>query len=94
MEARIPVRPQGRALPDLKTILDREAQEGWRLVQIRTPDLLMSAKAAEKMVAIFERPIVADAPPARRLRRPQHPLALDEPDHLIQPGLVLRFVIT
>ena len=46
-------------LPDLKTILNREAQEGWRLVQILTPDLLMSAKAAEKMVAIFERPIVA-----------------------------------
>jgi len=45
-------------LPDLKTILNREGQEGWRLVQILSPDLLVSAKAVEKMVAIFERPIV------------------------------------
>ena len=44
--------------PDLKAILNREAQEGWRLVQVLSPDLLMSAKAVEKMVAIFERPIV------------------------------------
>jgi transcriptional regulator with XRE-family HTH domain len=46
------------SFPDLKTILNREGQEGWRLVQILSPDLMMSAKAAEKMVAIFERPIV------------------------------------
>jgi DNA-binding XRE family transcriptional regulator len=45
-------------LPDLKTILNREGQEGWRLVQILSPDLLMSAKAVEKLVAIFERPMV------------------------------------
>jgi DNA-binding XRE family transcriptional regulator len=45
-------------LPDLKAILNREGQEGWRLVQILSPNLLMSAKAVEKMVAIFERPIV------------------------------------
>jgi DNA-binding XRE family transcriptional regulator len=44
-------------LPDLATILNREAKEGWRLVQILTPDLLMSAKKAEKLTAIFERPI-------------------------------------
>jgi DNA-binding XRE family transcriptional regulator len=46
-------------LPDLATILNREAQEGWRLVQILTPDLLMSAKKTEKLTAIFERPIKA-----------------------------------
>ncbi|MGQ0800707.1 MAG: DUF4177 domain-containing protein [Pseudomarimonas sp.] len=44
-------------LPDLKTVLNREGQEGWRLVQIVSPDLLMSGKAVEKLVAIFERPI-------------------------------------
>ncbi len=45
-------------LPDLKAILDREGREGWRLVQILTPELVMSAKAVEKLVAIFERAIV------------------------------------
>lgn len=45
------------SLPDLKTILNREGQEGWRLVQILTPDLLMSTKTVEKLVAIFERPL-------------------------------------
>ncbi len=45
-------------LPDLKTILNREGQEGWRLVQILSPDLLMSGKAVAKLVAIFERPII------------------------------------
>jgi|AraplaDrversion2_2_1032049.scaffolds.fasta_scaffold00606_38 transcriptional regulator with XRE-family HTH domain len=44
-------------LPDLQTILNREGQEGWRLVQILTPDLMMSAKSTEKLVAIFERPV-------------------------------------
>jgi DNA-binding XRE family transcriptional regulator len=44
-------------LPDLQTILNREGQEGWRLVQILTPDLMMSAKSVEKLVAIFERPV-------------------------------------
>ena len=43
--------------PDLKTLLNREGADGWRFVQILSPDLLMSAKAVEKMVAIFERPI-------------------------------------
>lgn len=45
-------------LPDLKTILNREGQEGWRLVQILSPDLLMSSKAVEKIVAVFERPML------------------------------------
>jgi DNA-binding XRE family transcriptional regulator len=45
-------------LPDLKAILNREGQEGWRFVQILWPDLLMSAKVVEKLAAIFERPIV------------------------------------
>lgn len=44
-------------LPDLKGVLNREGLEGWRLVQILTPDLMMPGKAAEKMVAIFERPM-------------------------------------
>lgn len=44
-------------LPDLKTILNREAQEGWRLVQILSPDLQMSAKTVQTMVAILERPL-------------------------------------
>lgn len=44
--------------PDLKTILNREAQEGWRLIQVLSPDLLMSGKTAEKMLAIFERPVI------------------------------------
>ncbi len=43
-------------LPDLKAILNREGLAGWRLVQILTPDLMMG-KAAEKLVAILERPI-------------------------------------
>jgi DNA-binding XRE family transcriptional regulator len=46
-------------LPDLQAILNREGQEGWRLVQILTPDQMMSAKTAEKLVAIFERPVPA-----------------------------------
>lgn len=45
-------------LPDIKSVLNREGQEGWRLVQILTPDLMMSAKTVAKMVAIFERPVV------------------------------------
>lgn len=44
-------------LPDLQNILNREGREGWRLVQILSPELLMSAKSTEKLVAIFERPI-------------------------------------
>jgi transcriptional regulator with XRE-family HTH domain len=44
-------------LPDLKAILGKEGREGWRLVQILSPDLMMSRKAVEKMVAIFERPM-------------------------------------
>lgn len=45
-------------LPDLDTILNREGQEGWRLVQILTPELFMSGKTVEKLVAILERPIL------------------------------------
>jgi transcriptional regulator with XRE-family HTH domain len=45
-------------LPDFKTILNKEGRDGWRLVQIVSPDLMMSARAVEKMVAIFERPVV------------------------------------
>jgi transcriptional regulator with XRE-family HTH domain len=44
-------------LPDLKAILSKEGRDGWRFVQILSPDLMMSAKKIEKMVAIFERPI-------------------------------------
>jgi transcriptional regulator with XRE-family HTH domain len=44
-------------LPDLKTILTREGREGWRLVQVLSPDRTISAKNIEKMLAIFERPI-------------------------------------
>ena len=46
-------------LPDLKTILNREGQEGWRLVQILTPDLQMSARTVQTMVAILERPLAS-----------------------------------
>jgi transcriptional regulator with XRE-family HTH domain len=45
-------------LPDLRAILNREGQGGWRLVQIISPDLMMSLKTVEKLVAVFERPIV------------------------------------
>ena len=44
-------------LPDLTPTLNREGQEGWRLVQIVLPDLLLGGKSVEKVVAIFERPI-------------------------------------
>jgi hypothetical protein len=44
-------------LPELTPILNREGQEGWRLVQILLPDLVLGAKSVEKLVAIFERPI-------------------------------------
>lgn len=44
-------------LPDLQAILNREGQDGWRLVQILTPDLQMSAKTVQTMVAILERPL-------------------------------------
>jgi len=46
-------------LPDLKTILNKEGQEGWRLVQVLQPDILMSARTVEKIVMIFERPVAA-----------------------------------
>jgi DNA-binding XRE family transcriptional regulator len=45
--------------PDLPAILNKEAQEGWRLIQIIPPDLLMSGKSVEKITIIFERPIAA-----------------------------------
>ncbi len=42
--------------PDLGVLLNVQGKEGWRLVQILTPDLLTSwGKSTEKMVAIFER---------------------------------------
>ena len=44
-------------LPDLTPTLNKEGQEGWRLVQIILPELLLGAKSVEKLVAIFERPI-------------------------------------
>jgi hypothetical protein len=47
------------SLPDLQAILNKEGQEGWRLVQILTPELLMSSKTVEKLVAILERPLTA-----------------------------------
>lgn len=44
-------------LPNIEKILNEEGASGWRLVQILTPDLLTSwGKAAENMVALFERP--------------------------------------
>lgn len=43
-------------LPDLTPTLNREAQEGWRFVQIVLPDLLLGGKSVEKLLAIFERP--------------------------------------
>lgn len=48
---------KGAALPDLQGIFNREGQEGWRLVQILSPDLIMSTKTVEKLVAILERPL-------------------------------------
>jgi transcriptional regulator with XRE-family HTH domain len=44
-------------LPDFEKILNEEGANGWRLVQILTPDVLTSwGKATENMVALFERP--------------------------------------
>ena len=43
-------------LPDLTAVLNKEGQEGWRLVQILPPELMMSS-SADKLVAIFERPL-------------------------------------
>jgi transcriptional regulator with XRE-family HTH domain len=43
-------------LPELTTILNKEGQEGWRLVQILPPDLMMT-NTVHKLVAIFERPL-------------------------------------
>lgn len=47
---------KAQQLPDLTPTLNREGQEGWRLVQIVVPDLLLGGKSVEKVVAIFERP--------------------------------------
>ncbi len=46
------------SFPDIKAILNREGRDGWRLVQILSPDLLMSTRTVERMVAIFERPTI------------------------------------
>jgi len=44
-------------LPNIEKILNEEGANGWRLVQILTPDVLTSwGKATENMVALFERP--------------------------------------
>ena len=44
-------------LPNMEKILNEEGANGWRLVQILTPDLLTSwGRATENMVALFERP--------------------------------------
>jgi transcriptional regulator with XRE-family HTH domain len=48
---------KAQRLPDLTPTLNREAQEGWRLVQILLPELLLGGKSVERVVAIFERPI-------------------------------------
>ena len=45
-------------LPDLTATLNKEAKDGWRLVQILPPDLMMS-NSIEKLVVIFERPLSA-----------------------------------
>lgn len=46
-------------LPNIEKILNEEGAQGWRLVQILTPDTLSSwGKATENMVALLERPIV------------------------------------
>ncbi|MEZ5440682.1 MAG: DUF4177 domain-containing protein [Lysobacterales bacterium] len=45
-------------LPNIETILNEQGADGWRLVQLLTPDLLSSwGKAIENMVALFERPV-------------------------------------
>jgi transcriptional regulator with XRE-family HTH domain len=45
-------------LPNIEKILNEEGSNGWRLVQILTPDLLTSwGRATENMVALFERPV-------------------------------------
>ena len=45
-------------LPNIEKILNEEGANGWRLVQILTPDLLTSwGRATENMVALFERPV-------------------------------------
>jgi transcriptional regulator with XRE-family HTH domain len=45
-------------LPNIEKILNEEGGNGWRLVQLLTPDLLTSwGKATENMVALFERPV-------------------------------------
>jgi transcriptional regulator with XRE-family HTH domain len=45
-------------LPNFEKTLNEEGANGWRLVQILTPELLTSwGKATENMVALFERPV-------------------------------------
>ena len=45
-------------LPNIEKILNEQGADGWRLVQILTPDLLASwGKATENMVALLERPV-------------------------------------
>jgi transcriptional regulator with XRE-family HTH domain len=45
-------------LPNIEKILNEEGANGWRLVQILTPDPLTGGgKATENMVALFERPV-------------------------------------
>ena len=45
-------------LPNIEKVLNEEGKQGWRLVQILTPDALSSwGKSTENMVALFERPV-------------------------------------
>jgi transcriptional regulator with XRE-family HTH domain len=44
--------------PNIEKTLNEEGANGWRLVQILTPDLLTSwGRATEDLVALFERPV-------------------------------------
>jgi hypothetical protein len=45
-------------LPNIEKILNEEGKQGWRLIQILTPDALSSwGKSVENMVALLERPV-------------------------------------
>jgi transcriptional regulator with XRE-family HTH domain len=51
---------KSKQMPDLEGLLNKEGQNGWRLIQILNPDQLNSfGKATERMVAIFERELSA-----------------------------------
>ena len=47
-------------LPNFEKILNEEGAQGWRLVQILSPEIFSSmGKATENMIALFERPLIA-----------------------------------